>query len=204
MLKSSISHALNKAINRYIQLDPESHLALQKLEGKRIAVELRPFNVTYYGEFRDQSIQLSTESLHDAPDVILRGSPLRLLATVCSKSNRHQFFADDIEMEGQAEIGQQIIDLFDHLQIDWEEQLAKITGDAPAYHLGNLFRKTKSWLRNSNESITASINDYIHEEAQWLPTREALQDFFNDIDTIRMDTDRIEAKLQQLKSQYHH
>ena len=110
------------------------------------------------------------------------------------------FFADDVEIEGNIELGQQLIDLFDHLQIDWEEQLSHITGDIPAYHIGQLARKISSWVQHTNESLTTNINDYIHEEAQWLPTREALNDFFNDIDQLRSDTDRIEAVVHQISS----
>lgn len=201
MLKQNLLRVLDSAINQYLQLDPESRTTLEKLHGKHIAIELQPFNLTFYGEFSHHGIQLTTHS-DIVPDVTLRGTPLQLLATMTTRKNRQQFFADDVSIEGNVELGQQIIDLFDHLQIDWEEQLAHITGDAPAYYISNFMRRTASWLRETNASLTANVSDYLHEEAAWLPTHEALNDFFNDIDTLRMDTDRIESKIQQLRSSH--
>ncbi len=199
MLKHNLLHLFNQAINRYLQLDPESEHHISRLQGKKIAIELRPFQLRFYGEFTATGIQLTTDS-HGTPDVTLRGTPWQLLAAMITKENRQQFFADDVVIEGDAELGQQIIDIFDRLQIDWEEQLAHITGDAPAYHIGSMVRRMGTWLKESSHSVTANINDYLHEEAAWLPAREALNDFFSDIDTLRMDTDRIESKIQQIQS----
>ena len=42
------------------------------------------------------------------------------------------------------------------------------------------------------------VNEYVHEEAEFFPAREALQDFFQDIDTLRMDADRLEARVERL------
>lgn len=200
MIKSSLIKTVNNAINHYLQLDPESINQLEKLEGKRVAIELQPFGKRMNVEFVDHRLELMTETTAE-PDVTLKGSPLRLLAAMRSKENRQKFFAEDIQIEGNAELGQQLIDLFDRLEIDWEEQLSRFTGDVPAYHVGNFMRKMTGWFRDSSESITENVSEYIHEEAGWLPTREALADLFNDIDTLRMDTDRTAARVKALKKQ---
>ena len=94
----------------------------------------------------------------------------------------------------------QVVDLFDALHIDWEEYFSHIVGDVPAYHISRFVRGMGNWLRNTEKSLSENISEYAHEEAQWVPSREALHDFFNDIDAIRMDVDRAEAKIQQLKN----
>jgi ubiquinone biosynthesis protein UbiJ len=71
-------------------------------------------------------------------------------------------------------------------------------GDVPAYHAGRVLRKFNSWLGTSENSLSENINEYVHEEAKWLPTRESLQDFFTEVDIIRMDIDRMEAKIKAL------
>lgn len=199
MLKDTLVSLLNAAINRYLALDPEAKKPLARLDGRSIAITLKPFHLTFYGKFINQGIELSTH-LDEEPDVTLCGTPWQLFATMMTKDKRQQFFADDVTIEGNTELGQQIIALFDHLQIDWEDLLARYTGDVPAYHIGKAAQGIKKWLRDTNTSLTANISDYLHEEANWLPTREALDDFFTDIDILRMDTDRIEARLEQLQS----
>lgn len=188
---------INHALNRYLQLDPESSTSLKKLAGKRFTIDILPFHLKCHGEFTADTLSLSRESKHPA-DVVVRGTPMQLVALLRPGSDRRQSFADHIVMEGDAEVGSLIIQLFDHLEIDWEEQLARLTGDASAHHLGNVFRRARHWFKQADNSLTTNLRDYLHEEAEWLPAREALNDFFNDIDALRMDTDRIEARISQL------
>ncbi len=116
-----------------------------------------------------------------------------------TKDNRHRFFAEDLIIEGNAEIGQQVIELFDELQIDWEDHLSHFVGDIPAYHAGRILSGMSKWLLGTEQTLAQNIKEYLHEEAEYVPTREALQDFFSEIDTLRMDVDRIEARINHLR-----
>lgn len=193
---------LTKAVNTYLNLDPESRTRLGKLEGKIITVELLPFHATFHCHFSAHGVRIDDTS-EESPHTTLRGTPLQMVSVLLTKENRHRFFADDLTITGNMDVGQQVVDLFDGLQIDWEEQLSRITGDGPAHHAGRLVRRASAWLKQVESSFTQNVSDYVHEEQQWLPTREALQDFFLDVDTLRMDVDRVEAKLRQLLSDAH-
>lgn len=188
---------LSKAINAYLGLDPESKHRLEELAGKAITIELLPFHFIFQCVFTQQGIHLHPGETHPA-DALLRGTPLQLTGAMLLKQHRQRFFADDLVMEGNAEIGLQIIELFDALKIDWEEYASHLIGDVPAYHVSRFMRGLGKWLRTAEHSFSSNINEYMHEEAEWLPAREALNDFFNDVDTLRMDVDRAEATLQQL------
>jgi len=198
-MKKNFLALLSKTINTYLSLDPESAKRLQDLQGKSIAIELKPFNFIFHCIFTTHGISLQDEA-DIIPEATLRGTPLQLAGAMLAKNNRHGFFADDLTIEGNAEIGLQVVELFDSLQIDWEEYLAQLVGDTPAYHVSRFLQGMGKWFKQSEQSLTENISEYLHEESKWLPSREALQDFFNDIDTIRMDIDRAEAKIAQLKN----
>ncbi len=195
MLFSSLTHAINKAL----ALDPESQQRMQALQGKIIAIEIMPLHFTVYCSFNNTGMELSKDN-HLPVDVTIRGTPLQMFAVMLNKQDRQRFFAEDIHIEGSAETAQQVTNLFDQLQIDWEEQLSRVIGDAPAYHAARFLYKCKNILNDTAESVCANINEYIHEEANWLPTQEALQDFFADIDQLRMDVDRMEARINHILS----
>lgn len=200
MIKQSLLDAFGKTINTYISLDPEAGKQLEKLEGKRFTFELQGIGICLHGHFEQHKIAFISEH-EETPDVFLRGSAFALFAAARNREKRQQLFKTELHIEGDAEVAQLIAHLFDSLEIDWEEQFAKLAGDVPAYHLGKLFRQATSFLHKANESLTANISEYIHEEAEWLPTREALDDFFNDIDVLRMDVDRAEATIRQLEAE---
>jgi ubiquinone biosynthesis protein UbiJ len=192
--------SLNKTMNSLLNLDAESKQRMKKLHGKTIGIELLPFSFEFQCSFDENGVNLFSDELAFT-DTVIRGTPLNMLGVMLSKENRQKFFAEDLIIEGNAEFGQEVVDLFDHLQIDWEEYLSKITGDVPAYHTFRLLRKFNRFMQDASGSMRSNINEYIHEEAKWLPIREALNDFFHEIDTTRMDVDRMQERIAHLEDE---
>ncbi|MBV9575427.1 MAG: SCP2 sterol-binding domain-containing protein [Gammaproteobacteria bacterium] len=198
MKKNFFLTSLAKAINLYLHSDPASAQRLAKLATKKMRIELLPFHFIFQCEFSHDGVVLHTDEITES-HAYLKGTPLQMAGMLINKKDRQHFFADDLIIEGDAELGQQVVELFDELHIDREAYLAQCLGNAPAYHAERLLKKVANWLRNTEDSITQNINEYCHEEAAWFPTSEALKDFFDEIDSLRMDVDRIEAKIKQLQ-----
>lgn len=198
MLKKNFLALFSKAINAYLALDTESKERLKLLTGKAITIELLPFHLCFQCFFTEQGVVIESNELFDT-QTIIRGTPLQMLNVMMLKEQRQRFFAEDLTITGDAEFAQQVIALFDELQIDWEECLAKQIGDVPAYRVGRFIRHVGEWLQETNNKFTQNVHEFIHEEAEWLPCREALQDFFSDIDHLRMDVDRMEARITILR-----
>ena len=194
---------LSKALNAYLNLDSESVTRFKKLNGKIVTINLLPFNWTFQCHFTEEGVVLQRDELL-AADTKISGTPLQFLAISFTKNNRHQFFAKDAAIEGDALIGQQVAELFDQLEIDWEEHLSKFLGDIPAYHTNRVFSKMHKWLRKTEKSFALNIDEFCHEELKWYPPKEALQDFFIEVDTLRADVDRVEIKMQHLEERLLH
>jgi ubiquinone biosynthesis protein UbiJ len=197
--KQVLIATLQKALNTYLALDPESALRLRELTGKTIALELSPIALTFYLQFNDGAAKLALNT-SAIPETVIKGTPLRLLMLALSPpSARKQFFADDVVMTGNAALGQQVIELFDQLNIDWEEFTSKVVGDVPAHHAGNLVRGARDWISKTQAIMLQNVNEYLHEEIAVVPPAEALQDFFKEVDVLRMDTDRLQARVKRLQ-----
>jgi ubiquinone biosynthesis protein UbiJ len=198
-IKSILIKTLQKALNTYLLLDPESVVRLQKLHDKIICIELMGTGCVFQLIFNEKGITLTQDSSLKA-DTWIKGTPLRLLHMTMAREHRQTFFSDDISIQGNLELGQVVTDLFDHLEIDWEEYLSHWVGDVPAHHLGRVARKIKSFSQQTRATLLQDINEYVHEEVDLFPPREALQDFFNDVDHLRMDVDRLEARIHYIKN----
>lgn len=198
-MKKLFLPSLAKAINACLALDPESKQRLHKLLGKAITIELLPFHFIFQCVFTEHGVNIQRDEMLQT-ETSIRGTPMQMLGVMLTKENRHRFFAEDLIIEGNAELGQQVVELFDELQIDWEEYLSHFVGDVPAYHTGRFIRSMGDWLRKADKTFSQNVNEYIHEEAACLPPREALNDFFSEIDTLRMDVDRVEARIKNLKA----
>lgn len=198
-MKKKFLAAFANTINAYLGLDPESKQRLEKLRGKIIAIEFQPLSLTCQCVFHAHGIDIQADAA--TADTIIRGTPLQMLGTMLASDKRQRFFADDLRIEGDAELGQQVVELFDALQIDWEEHFSRLIGDIPAYHAASYLRGIKKWLSHTDNSLTQNVTEFLHEEADWLPAREALHDFFTDIDTLHLHVDRIEARIKKLSTQ---
>lgn len=200
MLKDAFIISLTKAINAYLELDPDSKTRIHRLQDKAITIELLPFHFVFQCTFKTDGIHVHTGDLLIA-EAMIRGTPLQMLNVMLMPQQRQRFFAEDLTMTGDAAFAQEVVDLFDRLDINWEEHASQLIGDIPTYHISRFLHRIHDWFGTTEQSMSQNINDYLHEELNWLPTREALQDFFAEIDQTRMDVDRAEARIHLLQLQ---
>lgn len=198
-MRSFIEKNLQSILNHYLALDPESASRLLNMQNKSVKIELLDVNLIFQLIFTSDEIQLKTNDFIPA-NATIRGTPISLMHMAISKDNRKKFFEDDVTIEGDVALGQKVIDLFDSLEIDWEEYLSHWIGDIPAHQTGRVVRHFKNFTQQFRKTITQNMNEYVHEEVNLCPPREALQDFFHDVDNLRMDTDRLEARIAKLQS----
>jgi len=199
-MKRFILESLQTAFNRYLALDPESDARIKKLQGKKITLELLGTGFICQLSFQSEKIKIALADFA-TPDVVIQGAPLSLLRLSCTKGDRKHFFKEDISIEGNLEVAEEVMDLFDRLEIDWEEYLSKGVGDVAAHQIGRMARKIKKLHVQTRETLLQNVNEYVHEEVNLAPSEEALQDFFSEVDTLRMDVDRIEARVKLLGSE---
>ena len=190
---------IESAINRYLALDPESKNRISALQGKIAAIELKGIALTFQLVFNAGSIQMEWDQF-SIPDITIKGTPLNFLHMSIAKNQRARFFAEeDIIVEGNMELAQHVLAVFDELEIDWEEFFSRYIGDVPSHQAGRFLRHMKDFTRRVAQTLSRNTNEYIHEEVDLFPAHEALRDFFQDVDALRMDTDRLEARIEQLQ-----
>jgi ubiquinone biosynthesis protein UbiJ len=187
---------LQVILNRYLSLDPESAYRIKALKNHVITIELNGLALIFQLVFTESNIQVKTNDFSN-PDTTIKGTPLSLLHMTLT-SDRKKFFAENVIIEGNLELGQQVIDLFDTLEIDWEEYISRMTGDVPAHQIHRAASHLKIFTTRLRKTLMHNINEYVHEEKNLFPAPEALQDFFQEVDILRMDTDRLEARIAQL------
>ena len=190
-MKPGMAKAFQAALNQYLALDPETNTRFKGLQGKVVALELTGIKIILHLVFTQQGIDVTLDESVKA-DTIIKGSPLSLLHMTLNSENRKQFFAEDVSIQGDLDLGQQVMDLFDKMEIDWEEYVSRYVGDVPAHQIGRVTRSVRSFVKRTQDIFLQNTNEYLHEEIELFPSREALQDFFQEVDALRMDVDRLE------------
>jgi ubiquinone biosynthesis protein UbiJ len=196
-LPTLITAALEQVINRVLRLDPEAQRGLAKLAGKVIAIEVRGFDSGFYLTPGPDGVQVMSHYEGQA-DTTLSGTPLGLMRIGVARDATEVLFAGDVEISGDVEYGRRFREFLGRLDIDWEEQLSKITGDILARQIGNVVRGAARWSGNAADALQRNTADYLHYETRAVPTRHEVDAFMHEVDTLRSDLDRLAARIERL------
>jgi ubiquinone biosynthesis protein UbiJ len=195
---SGINRSLEAAVNRYLRLDPAAVERLAGLDGRVIALEFRGLDLTLVFRVQGQDIAIIDEA-GLKPDTVLRGTPLGIARLGLGRGNATgTLFSGDVEISGDVETGQAFKAVLDAIDIDWEEQLARFTGDLLAHRLGNAARQAGRWVGHARLTLEQDLSEYLQEELRVVPTRIEIENLIEDIGRLGMDTDRLEARLRRL------
>ena len=199
-LAMGVTSGLETALNTALRLDPEAFRKLDRFNDKVIAIELQGLELSLY--LLPGAGGISLMSQYDAePDTVLSGTPLAMAKMALGPDASKVLFAGEVTIRGDVETGQGFKRLLDELDIDWEEQLARYTGDIAAHKLAELVRATTAWGQQALGILGQDTSEYFQQEGQDLPVPAAVQQFMHEVDELRDDTARLEARLSRLHQQ---
>jgi ubiquinone biosynthesis protein UbiJ len=199
-IPDAVLAVIEQALNHYLALDPEGAAAFTPLEGRIIAIELKDFGTRI--TIIPSAGQLQLFGGYDAePDCLIRGTPLALARMGMAERKETQIIKGEVEISGDTTLAQAFSRALAGLDVDWEEQLARIIGDPFAHQVGNQVRAAAQWGRKASASLTADLQEYLQEEARLLPTRYEIDAFLAQVDTLRDDIERAEARIERISRQ---
>lgn len=188
---------LEQVVNRYLRLDPTATRRLADLHGRVILLEVLGLGLNIYLVPGPDGIQLFPE-FEGQVDCVLRGTPAGFARLGAGGERADRLFEGSVEMRGDTETGHRLGDILADLDIDWEEQLARLTGDLAAHQLGRGARAAQRWGRNTVNTLTLNMHEYLQEEARLLPSSLEVTEFISGVDTLRDDMERLEARTRRL------
>ncbi|HEB93824.1 MAG TPA: sterol-binding protein [Gammaproteobacteria bacterium] len=192
-----VTAAIEVAVNQVLALDPDTVARLREINGKVIAIELQGLDVALYLIPTDTGLSVFGYFAGE-PDTILRGSPVGMLRMGLAENASDSFFAGEVEISGDVELGGQFREILDGLDIDWEEHLSYVTGDVVAHRVGSFVRDAVDWGRKTLDTLGRDGAEYLQEESRDLPNRFEMEEFLTAVDTLRTDVDRLEARIERL------
>ena len=207
----SLTGAMETAINAYLALDPQVQEKLARLQGRTIAIELESAPATPLLTLTmlpgKNGIELLTQYAGKA-DTTLSGTPLALakmsLASKFEEANldcpnaSEVLFSGDVVIRGDVELGQRFRRILDEMEIDWEEHLSHLTGDIIAHKTGKLVREVGQWWQQALGTLANDASEFMQQESELLPEAAELSQFMHEVDILRNDLERLEARVRRL------
>jgi len=195
-LAAGTLRVLEAALNRGLALDPDTPRRLRPLSGRSLGVVLTDPPLRLRVGFSDSGLTLAREPEEAAPaDATLEATLAALVGLALSRGERSQ----DVGFRGDVGVIQEVRRLFGELDVDLEEQLAAVTGDVVAHQVGNAVRGGRDWGRHAAETLLRNTGEWLTEERRLLPPAAEARHFLAEVDRLREDTDRLEARLRRLE-----
>lgn len=195
--KQLLLGGFESALNAGLRLDPFTVQRLGSLAGKVVVVELRGINLTLFLALHTDRIEVLGEHA-GAVDARLSGTPLAF-ARLGLSGDRSTLHTGDVQISGDTDLGQKLHDILAAMDIDWEEYLSRFTGDIVAHQAGNAVRASQRWAQQSGAALLQDTGEYLKYERELLPDREQVEIFMREVDVLRDDVERLEARVQRLQ-----
>lgn len=188
---------LETAINGALKLDPATCKQLASLNGHIFELhctlpELEFFMIPGDGEVRLCGV------LDGKADTTLTGSADELLKLALSTDPASTLINGKLELHGDSNALIELQKIIAGLELDWEAPLSRLFGDVAAHEIGRGLRKGFQFAKQGLQKLQRQGKEFLVEESDLFPPRWQVDNFYRDIEQLKLRAERLEARLQRL------
>ena len=184
---------LQNLLDRGLAGSSDARARCRTLEGQSFAIRLRGLPLCVC--FSSAGDRLTVSARDDA-DAVLEGSPMELARLAVLGEGAPPAA---LNLTGDPLLARDFRDLLDLALPDWEEEVARLTGDVAARQIVRTLRGFGSWAGDTGERLGTDLAEYLKEEQRSLPSRWEVDEFLDGVDVLTGDADRLEARLRRLE-----
>jgi ubiquinone biosynthesis protein UbiJ len=171
--------------------DSQAWSLLGAHEGKTICFDIE-HNDQIFLKIANQKLEICQQSQHS--NVTIKGNIANFIELLLEDN----YSTNKIHITGDIECAQALFETINHLDLDFESPLANIIGTPLASTLAHGFKTTTAWKKDFFNRRKDNIVNFIKEESGILPSALEVQSFINDVDILKNDVSRIEARIALL------
>ena len=201
-----VSAVIETAANKILALDPDSVARMASLKGARLIAYVDPLPFAVVLVFSEQVDVLTLHEPFEDTIATLNHKDCCIktsLDTLPELKHTNQLTRliqqKKLQVEGELAVAQQVSGLFQQLDIDVEELLAAKTNDVVAH-------QTMSWFSAIKRKATGALSEFnkvasnaLIEEKQKAAPKLAVLHFSDEVNALRDDVARLDARLLQLE-----
>lgn len=198
------ARTLERALNRVVALDPETLAALAKLEGRRIGVHLQGAELAFDVCAHDGALCVKpphdpdTDDNKAKPDLRVAATPGSFLAMAFAHGE-DELPPGKVAIAGDAELARRLEKLARNFAPDMEAAFARAFGEVIGVAIARALRDATRWLRTRAEHAGVDSADWLRDEARLVVPRGELDDFLDEVDTLRERAERLQARVHRLQ-----
>ncbi|HEY7774527.1 MAG TPA: SCP2 sterol-binding domain-containing protein [Marinagarivorans sp.] len=193
---TALCRALELAINKALQYDPATQQRLAAQAGRSVCLQLTEPSITLTLRFEHAHVAVSPVA-GDAPDCTLSGKSRGVLQLLSGPKT--SLAGSELTLTGQTGFLMELLDIAKQLDIDWEAIICQYFGDIAGHSIAQLLRAQGEQWQRLQSRAPHFLQSFLTEELQAIPSRPELAAFNDDIDDLRDDVERLEARINHIK-----
>ncbi|MEH0689969.1 SCP2 domain-containing protein [Vibrio cholerae] len=187
---------IETSLNTLIQDDPDLVRRLARLKGQVIQVHLKEFDKRLTFVFSQQVDVLA--HYEGTPDCTLSLN-VSVLPELKDQSNITKLIKQDkLELDGDIQLAQSFSQLITQCKPDIEEWISRVTGDVVAHTLVRGVTQIGQFARTQLRHQQDYLAQVVTEEWRLAPPPLEVAYFCDQVDEVKSQAARVEAKLNQL------
>ncbi len=197
-LNLATAAVLEKAVNKLVSLDLDAQEKIKPLINKRVAIELTDWQLTYIFDIGEDAICIDTQK--EIPcQVTLKGTSFAFFNMASTERGGDALFKGEVLFEGEVSTAQSFQKFWQSLEVDWEEELSKYTGDVIAHQIGQTAKQLHQQFNRLFNTAQQNLSEYAKEEFRMTPDPIEVETFYDELDNLKSDVNRLHARIQQLQ-----
>jgi ubiquinone biosynthesis protein UbiJ len=190
-----------KMLNAALRYDPATRIGLAQLEGKIIALQITTPGINIFIMPMYDELRLMGNWDGDV-DTRISGSLLALAQL--AQTEIHNLKDSGVTVMGDLSLLADMQRLVKNLDVDWEEMLSQFTGDIIGHQAAQLIRAKFGWAKDRAKSAQRLTGEFLTEELKALPGKPELEDFYRQVDDLRLAVDRAAARVEAIINRKNH
>ena len=189
--------ALERAINAALGMDAATREQVSALAGKVFCIDCSVPPVRAYVAPGAGSVRLYSH-YEGAVSCTVSGAGSDFVALLGAADKASALVNGNLRISGDSAPLLALEKALGKLDLDWEQRLALVLGDAAAHQLGRAARGSARWGRRAHDTLLRHVEEFIHEEARLAPPRLEVEDFLADLRATAQRGERLEAGIRRL------
>ena len=199
MLKPLAGRALEAALNRALALDPDTRDGLRALDGRALVLRLATPPVALQVGVDGERLRVGPVDGEAEPDLSVRATLGGLIAQLPFMRRDDAPAVGSLRIEGDADLARRLQRLAERFDPDWQRPFVAAFGDIAGVQIAQVFATALRGAKTAAGVMAANTADYVQHESRDVVGRDELGAFFDDIDTVRDDVERLAARVARLR-----
>ena len=192
-----LGRALESALNRLVDLDPETRSALRALDGRAITLDFRSTPLAM--RIAVDGARLAIGPAFGGESALrVMATPSALLALALSRGRDDATTPGRVDVAGDADLARRLERIARKFEPDFDEAFARAFGDVAGFQIARGVRRALATVRDGARAFAEDTAEYLSEEGRVIVPKAEVDVFLDDVDALRERTDRLEARVKRL------